>query len=483
MSTGYRAWFLGISLALLAAGPVQGAAPAAYPPGLADTSPPTVIHTPDVTLTAQTAPLCTYQRKLDGQWLGSYLASDGKVYFGSSSHSGDTAGMFFQYDPTERVKGKPPAQCIFVLSGDLSITCGENAKTMVPQGKIHSIIVEHDGWLYFATHLAAYWSSAENRYTGSHVLAYKLGSREAGKPVFRDFGVTRENHTCYAGIAVDGVNGYVYTMVTRWWNGGGGYLYRFKTDGTGKTLITSFASEGGGTSFYLFPDRRGDLWFTQHGNFGALYKLDGKTGNLACLTNALPVKRQLLADKPSMDKWGRAFRWAAKVDGDRCVFSMHTDGGLWEFDASKVRGSDATGAFRQLHFIGQHGLGTALGGDTVYFVQSADPNWTHPEAAADHHLKSISLDPAASLVDHGRLIDGAGRTPFRIGSLCADAKGNVYGVGDWRVGQTEVGSDLSSLSYDPAPKNPQYFDMWRGQFFSSIHVDVAPAPSPQEKPR
>ena len=50
-------------------------------------------------LTVEMFPLNPFERKLDGQWQASIAASDGKVYFGSSSHSHDAAARLFQYDP------------------------------------------------------------------------------------------------------------------------------------------------------------------------------------------------------------------------------------------------------------------------------------------------------------------------------------------------------------------------------------------------
>ena len=76
-------------------------------------------------------------------------------------------------------------------------------------------------------------------------------------------------------------------------------------------------------------------------------------------------------------------------------------------------------------------------------------------------------------------MDSAGRTPYRAESLCADGRGNVYLVGDWRVKADEVGTLLSSLSYSADPNNPRYYDMWRGQFFAAVRLTgLRPASGP-----
>src|SRR5512135_2543446 len=94
----------------------------------------------------RTFPLNTYKRELDGQWQGIRLASDGNVYFASSSHSAHHGGSFFEYDTRT---GK-----ITELVHDITEICGEDPQTN-PQGKIHNDIVESNGWLYMATHYAA----------------------------------------------------------------------------------------------------------------------------------------------------------------------------------------------------------------------------------------------------------------------------------------------------------------------------------------
>ena len=463
--------------ALWAQAPSVTSAPASqsttFPKPLTDQSLPAVILSPDVTLTVQTTSLSRLQRKLDGQWMGNGVASDGKFYFGAASHSHDTAGMFLQYDPQTKK--------ITVLSNDLSATCGENAKKMTPQGKTHTPLLEHEGWLYFGTHTANYWPYAQDHYGGAHILAYKLGSAEAGKSVFRDLGVVRENFTIYAGLALDPKRGYLYCSLTRWWNGGGGYVYRCKLDGSEKTEIASFKS---GQTFYMFVDQRGDVWFAEYGQSGTLIQVHGADGTLTSYPNALPPKRKATSNVPdtdsSMRDWGKVFAWGMPLDGDRCLFSMHADGGLWELDTSKVTDGNAAGAIRLAKWIGRHSAAIARTGDTLYFVQSANPGWASTEHAADLHLKRTRLDPNAPIEDLGRLIDQDGRTPNLVDCLAADAKGNLFTVGTWRVKPEEIGKEVSSLSYD-VDKNTgpdhvgRYYDMWRGLFFGRISAPAAQA--------
>ena len=87
-------------------------------------------------------------KEWDGQWQGITVASDGNCYFSSSTHSKSHGAGFHKFDPVTNQHT--------VLAEDMTIVCGEGS-TLSQQGKIHSPVVESDGWLYFTTHLSNYW--------------------------------------------------------------------------------------------------------------------------------------------------------------------------------------------------------------------------------------------------------------------------------------------------------------------------------------
>ena len=139
----------------------------------------------------------------DGQWQGMTTASDGACYFGSSTHSPLHGSSFLKFDPTN--------EKVSVLAEDMTEVCSEDLAKTPPQGKIHSPIVECDGWLYFTTHLSNYWEEAINKYTGAHIIGYELSSGR-----FRDFGIVRKRFTIYSAINVDKVNKKLYVFVVPW---------------------------------------------------------------------------------------------------------------------------------------------------------------------------------------------------------------------------------------------------------------------------
>jgi len=413
-------------------------------------------------LTVRSYALNTFKRELDGQWQGIRVASDGNVYFASSSHSACHGAAFFRYDTKSRD--------VTMLCREITEICGEDPKK-TPQNKIHSDIVEAHGWLYFATHFSGGGPGAAGRYPGSHVIGYEIASG-----TFRDLGIVHPNYTVYSGIAVDPQRRRLTVFTTPITDegardGGGSHIYRIDV-ATGKKQDLGVVKPGKwGHCFWLFVDRRGDCWFTLHGTGGALFCARAETGRIERYENALPKLCRWDRDEELHDpgvQQSRWWRWSQPLgDGDRCVFSMAGGGRLWLFDATKDIPSGA--AFRKVAHIGAGDLGMALGGGRVYYVQRAGRN-PRPKAN-DHHLRSVSLDPKAdpAIVDHGLILDQDGRTPWRIPSLAADAEGHVYMVGDWRLNKGEKGT----LRYGYRGGKDTWRELWRGQFFAVADVSDA----------
>jgi hypothetical protein len=92
-------------------------------------------------------------KEWDGQWQGIGIASDGNCYFGTSTHSSGHGAGFHRYDPGTKEHT--------VIAEDMTVICGEEFSGS-QQGKIHSPIIELDGWLYFTTHLSNYWPPASS---------------------------------------------------------------------------------------------------------------------------------------------------------------------------------------------------------------------------------------------------------------------------------------------------------------------------------
>ncbi len=402
----------------------------------------------------QTFALNDYKRELDGQWEGIRLASDGNVYFASSSHSAHQGASFFKYDPAT---GK-----VTELVHEITDTCGEDARTN-PQGKIHSDIVEANGWLYMATHFAAQRPGIYEKWTGSHALGYELATGR-----WRDYGVVRPGFTSYSAVGVDPARHYLYVFVTGNTAGQAAYMYRIHTVTGEKTNLGQVSAPSRGdwdfASYWTFVDRRGDVWFSIKNQGGDLQQIHGDTGVIEVHANALPALVRWDSDRlepsPALQA-RRSIEWMQPLDGDRALLTMSEHGGmLYEFDSTKPLAS----AFTPIKHIGFNYLGgLAIGGNRVVYYQRANRAFGNQEFR-DFHLLSVSLDAATghAITDYGLIVDQDGRTPWRLPGMMADGRGHVYAIGDWWT----IPGDLGTLRYDWNRGHETYKPLPRGEFFA-----------------
>lgn len=421
----------------------------------------------------------------DGQWEGITVASDGACYFGSSTHSNRHGAGFFRFDPLTRQ--------LTVLTEDMSEVCGEDLSKTPPQGKIHSPIVESDGWLYFTTHMANYWEEAKNAYTGAHVIGFELATCR-----FRDFGIVRPRFSIYSAIGLDPLRKKLYVFSAPFAdddirNDG---CRVFKIDiPTGEKQDLGLVQRGQTGSFWFYVDDRGDCWFTYwqmhnrcpDGGHGNLFRVEAESGELERFENVLPDCRLAPDGEPlqqaRLDE--RCWSWAQALPGNaRGLFTMgHCSGDderLWLFDARKDIWSGQ--AFEPLGYIGPTFLAVALGNRRVFYIQRGDVasarNWSAEAAreldpdiygqTEDLHLKSISLDPRTpgAVQDHGRIVDEKGRAARHIDSLAADQVGRVYMTGSWYLLPGEEGT----LQYTWDQPVREFRRVKRGQFFACADV-------------
>ena len=350
----------------------------------------------------------------DGQWQGIIVASDGNCYFGTSTHSRSHGAGFHKYNPTT---GEHK-----MLAKDMTIICGEE-DTQVQQGKIHSPIVEHKGWLYFSTHLSNYWPEGIELYTGAHVVGYEMAT---GK--FRDFGVVKPRYSHYSAINIDRERDILYVFVSPFLDElikkDGSHLYSVDIASGEKRDLGRVTNGIRGSCFWFFVDNNGNCWFNlwkKHGMYdndqGNMYCYRPDSDEIITYKDVLPKGKLIdgipITDQKKLDS--RSWTWASALPGnEKCLFTMGASGGgderLWLFDPSK--NIEKGKAFQPIANIGSTFLETALGGDRVYFiqyaslkdqrVQSAEFNRELDTATLDFdinlHLRSVSIDPKELLV-------------------------------------------------------------------------------------
>ena len=437
----------------------------------------------------------------DGQWQGMTTASDGACYFGSSTHSPKHGCSFFKFEPASKK--------LTTLAEDMTKICGEDLTKTPPQGKIHSPIVECDGWLYFTTHLSNYWEEAINKYTGAHVIGYELST---GK--FRDFGVIRKGFTIYTAINVDKINKKIYVFVVPFskydLENDSSHLYQIDIETGEKIDLGLVPPKERGACFWFFIDNRGDCWFTLWKKFNpSLYLNDEdlncynpKTKKIKSYKNVLPIGKLAPDGVPAPENLRpeRSWTWAEALPGNKqCLFTMGSLGGgderLWIFDPAKnIENGEA---FQPLAYIGATFLSVACSNDRVYFIQynnlhdarNYEPEYIREMNPKDIHfddelhLRSVSIDPGINnrIIDHGKIVDQDGRHVSMIESLAANSKGNVFMSGSWNSLSKEESSYQyiwQGLKDDHANICDTYKDadvhthkiMHRGQFFSFVNV-------------
>ncbi|MBQ6082267.1 MAG: hypothetical protein IJK91_07290, partial [Bacteroidales bacterium] len=191
-------------------------------------------------------------KEWDGQWQGMAVASDGNCYFGSSTHAKSHGAGFHKFDPSTYRHT--------MIVEDMTYQCGEQDLPF-QQGKIHSPIVECDGWLYFCTHLSNYWKEGIEAYPGAHVFGYEMATGN-----FRDYGIVKERYSIYSAIAVDPVlkKLYVFSVpfVPELYKSDGCHLMSIDMV-TGEKKDCGKVVDGRlGASFWFFVDKDSNVWFT-----------------------------------------------------------------------------------------------------------------------------------------------------------------------------------------------------------------------------
>ena len=427
-------------------------------------------------------------KEWDGQWQGMAVASDGNCYFGSSTHAKSHGAGFHKFDPRTYKHT--------MIVEDMTYLCGEQDLPF-QQGKIHSPIVECDGWLYFCTHLSNYWKEGIEAYPGAHVFGYEMATGE-----FRDFGIVKERYSIYSAIGVDPVlkKLYVFSVpfVPELYQNDGCHLMSIDI-ATGEKKDCGKVVDGRlGASFWFFVDKDSNLWFTlwkrnysYENDFGNLYCYNPEADSIKIYDNVLP-KGQLIDGTPVSEARNeqRAWTWLSPFPGrDKCYFIQGTLGGgderLWIFDPSKdiVSGE----AFEPVAYIGSSYFETAVGGDRLYFCQYEDLEdartiFSEDEREIDPdspeyverkiHLRSISLTDEGEhreIKDHGPLVDQDGRAALMIMSMAADNDGHVFVYGSWRPNSFKEAT-LQYLLFE-YPNGDLYRLLKRGEFFAVINTN------------
>jgi len=388
----------------------------------------------------------------DDNYNACFYASNGKVYYVLASGSVKTGAQMFSFDPAT---GK------IDHVGDLTAAAGEKGMHAIPQGKGHSIFIEHKGKLYFATHIGYYNPATASGkevagtpppgykpYPGGHFLSYDLAT---GK--FENLAKGPQGQGIIA-FMMDPARGRLYGIT---WPSGEFIRYDMKTHN-----LKNFGSffQGGETGIpgktfqaicrcpALDPDT-GSVYFSNAK--GDIYHYSYQTDSVEKLKECnlrKDVFGQINPNKPGT--MGYNWRQIVWDPAQKAFYGMHGRSGyLFKFDpqAQKVTVvtrlvSDPTYKSGMYDAFAYGYLGLTLGpdGHTLYYLTGTPPISTEgaqgektesAKATSGHSSENIHFVTyditSGKRIDHGVLQLENGMRPFFAESI-AIGKKNIYTV-------------------------------------------------------
>ena len=351
----------------------------------------------------------TKSTHLGSNFAGATVASYGNVYFGSASHTLGIGTGFLRYNPRTQV--------LTPLTLDLNKNLNRNpAYPLDTHGKIHSSILEDDGWLYFGTHLGKGDKNWRDAFEGAHVVRYNLATEQ-----FDDLGIPELKATIYAAIGMDTQNDIVYavTFPTNAWDGewkstDRNRLYKLDLNNraAGWRSVGDLSNVSFDGAFTMFA-ANGEAWVRT--------TLTGKTFYYNLASNTF---KQLPVD----GGWGGIHPMS---DGIRALVNRS---GWQIFDPRAVNASGSSPSFAQAFTSvgGSYGGEFGVVNDTIYMTvgQQTGSNCT-PTRYCTNNIKIASLNANTRVfTDHGIIVDSDSRYPWRLPSITGDGT-NAYVVGDW----------------------------------------------------
>lgn len=435
MSRGFR-WVLWILPFSQISGPVRAEEP---PRGTSFSKPPKLIariHDSGFALAHDT-------------FNGISRAGDGRIYYVLSSASFDVGAQMYVFDPaTSRIRH----------IGDLTEACGEKGLKTIVQGKSHVKFVEHEGKLYFATHVG-YYSIVDGvekmgvpppgfkPYSGGHFLAYDTAT---GK--FEDFGIARAGEGVLA-MNMDMRRGRIYGLT---WPTGEFIRYDL-TRRDMKDLGPFFeeGESGKGPTYrticrcIAIDPRDGSAYFTRPTGEILRYKYD------------LDAVEPVVPDDLKKDYFGQwdpsvpghmGYNWRQVVwhPAEQVFYGVHGNSGyLFRFDPQATRvevldritsePSKRGGMFDQFQY-GYLGFELGPDGRTLYYL-TGGPVYdderhartkhatTKPGAAKIENMHLVTYDiPTATCTDHGAVFFPNGDRPASVNSIAVGKDGTVYAL-------------------------------------------------------
>lgn len=380
-------------------------------------------------------------------------ASDGKLYYVLCSKGIGTGARMFSFDAaTGQTK----------LLGDLTEAVGEKDRKAVPQGKSHVPFFEHQGKLYFATHLGYYRHEGGKEivgdpppgyqpYPGGHFLSYDLAT---GK--FEDLALAPDREGILT-MGMDARRGKLYGLT---WPSGLFLTYDLATGKLQNHGLTAGKGERGAGAEFRVVSR--SIAVDPLIGHASLSTADGDVLFYDPQSNTLRRAEGVTLRRDGFGPWdpnapgSMAYNWRQTVfyRPGNVFYGVHGGSGmLFRYNSSgkeiylseriassKSREMGMYDAFR----YGYLGLTLGPDGHTLYYL-------TGTPAGEEIRLVTYHI-PTAHYTDHGAIVLDDGRRPNWAQSIAIGPDQRIYTVSKI-VDQGKVKVDLVSFP-DPLRTAP-----------------------------
>ncbi|WP_373515368.1 hypothetical protein [Persicitalea sp.] len=376
-------------------------------------------------------------------------ASDGKIYYVLCSESHAIGGQTYAYDPkTDQTE----------FLANLTEICGEKYQKTIAQGKSHVRFYEHDGKLYFATHVGYYEMidgmerlpgkapDGYGLYPGGHFLSYDLTSGQ-----FEDLAIAPDGEGILT-LTIDRERAHLYALT---WPLGKFLDYDLSTGELRDLGLTCGRGEAGivGEDYrvicrsMLVDPRDGSVYLsTAEGDI--LTYQPGMSGlkKVADVDMRLNYFGKYDPTRPGNMgyNWRKIFWYAP----EQVAYGVHGNSGyLFKFDpsAKKVEiveritsePSRKSGMFDQFSY-GYLGFQPGPDGDTIHYltggpiykngrrVKGADEIAKGGSKGKENlHLVTYHI-PTKNYQDHGPIFYPDGSRPSYVNSITVGDDGSVY---------------------------------------------------------
>lgn len=366
-------------------------------------------------------------------------AGNGMLYFTIGSHHTGYAARFYVFDPeTEAIREL----------ARLNDVVGEDPAEVIPHGKVHTPLIEDDGYLYFTTHTSGYDGSlpdvvpddGRRPYPGGHFMRFHL---ESG--AFESLAQIGLENEGLITLGMDRVNDRLLALT---WPSGLMFTYDIHAGHLQQWGAAQGRGEWGQLgenwgficrTLAVTPDGRffgsaddGRIWEFDFSRRRPHDFLEGYD-----LEQVPPVGESGFGLEPVPHFYWRNWRTILWNPNTASFWGIH--GGstqLFEFDP-------AAGVLRSVHNLRASGLeptrrnplrtqlGFTLGPDNTLFYLAHGPALERPERRggikANVYLITYDID-TGTYTDHGPVIGPGDRRVFFTESLAIGRDGHLYSV-------------------------------------------------------